>query len=600
MNEQSMIETGENAGKKFNEFNGVLGAIERSLLTAQDHLKRHDDAIYEALGTALDLGHMFATKREKEQDWDWSFLKDFVTFHNSPWTAKCETNMFHALVTVGFDKVDDVTGKPLCSAPQLSKYRTVLRYAFEAGMNGADLVRKLSQTSLSEIYEQAVSVFRFDPLDHFIEDDAQRYTRASKMLLEAADLPTGTFTEGFPKPEKQDGFLPAMIHVDEDGFKLVGVFDKEPADDVIHKVSSLVPAEAKRSRHKLAEQPGYPLFVACDLFTRFLPRIADVAEWQKAAKAAASPVLTHESSNEDVAALLAWMRNGSAGNKVDQPSESDLGDAMISKDVGQKFKLLDALRFVHDKSGWVASNITSLPHAPCCEVRFPEHRLTSRIAPMAMTSLEASRLVSRFPRHSPWKLHRANGGLVLRSQSDTSISLAATNLDDLVNWRSLDPDLKPVARFELSKDTLDKLDTWEAEFRDSVGHGRIQFQRYQSLEVVEDRLHLVLPDRDGHRRTFGMLTSEDTPAWTAPRFFDFKLVRHLIQFALDYGISYEFDLLKGYQGISAARFSLLGLPFDASVTLPLMLSQKGNPVEITLPQHTDPAPPTEPVSSSDR
>lgn len=588
MNEQSTLANGDNAEKKFKEFNGSLAAIEHALLTAQDHLKRHDDAIYDALGTALDLGHLFAEKREQEGDKDWSFLKDFVAFHNCPWTAKCESNTFHALVTVGFDKVDDVTGKPLCLAPQLSKYRTVLRYAFEQGMSGAELVGALKKATLSEFYERAVSVFRFDPLDHFVEDDDQRYIRASTQLLEIDDLPTGEFTTGVCRPENASGFLPAMIHVDEDGFKLVGVFHDEPTAIVTQKISSLVPAEAKRSRQKLTAQSGYSIYAACDLFTRFLPRIADVMEWQRAAKVAARPILTHESSEEDVATYMEWIRNG--GSPVDVQAET----AKQSKELDQKFKLLDALRFAHTSTGWTASNITTLPHTSCCEIRFPEGRSYRRVNPLSVTSLEANRLVSRFPKHSPWKVVRERGGLKLRSQSDASISLMAIDLDNLTNWRTLDPDLERVARFELSKDTLNKLDTWEAEFRESNGHGRSVFQRYQSLEVVDDQLHLVLPDRDGHRRTLGVSMNGDVLNLEAPRFIDFKQVRQLIQCAFDYGISYEFDLLNGYQGLSAVQFTFLDLPFDAIITLPLMLSQKGNPVEITLPLNADPVPPAEP------
>lgn len=51
---------GDNANKKFKEYNDVLAQIEVSLHTAAKHQISRNDAIHAALGQALDLGHLFS------------------------------------------------------------------------------------------------------------------------------------------------------------------------------------------------------------------------------------------------------------------------------------------------------------------------------------------------------------------------------------------------------------------------------------------------------------------------------------------------------------------------------------------------------------
>lgn len=584
MKDQATANIGDNVGKKFKEYNDVLGAIESSLLTARDHLNSHNSSIFSALGQALDLGHLFAAKRDEEDDVDWSFLRDFVAFHQKPWTAKCESNIFHGIVTVAFDIIDKTTGHVLSSAPQMSKYRTVLRYAFEKEMAGEDLVDLLEGVTLSVVYERAVSLFRFDPFSLFVENDEQRFQRASEELLTKPDLPSGEFTGDFPKPDIETGFVPAMLHVDQSGFKLVGLFEGDTENVIQAKVAGLVPAQAIRSSTSLSSQPGYALFVACDLFSRFLPKIADVHDWAKAAATASRPALSENPSEGELSEYLEKLRHKSSGqSSPDQDKEAAESKDQKTKQLAKKFVLLDALRFEQSSAGWVAESLTTQPYNPCCRMFFPRPRGTIPIERLDVTSKDAVHFVDQFPRKSPWKPMRSGAGLALQSVGEPATSFHAADLDDVTNWRTLDPELETIGRFNLSKPMLDDLSKWQQELKALNLHERTAFHRYQTIELVEGQLQLVLPDRPNQRRVLGELVSEEVAPFETQRFFDFHMVRKLIQFSLDYGVAYEFDLLSGHQGLSAARVSIKDLPFKATVTLPLMLSQKGNPVEITFP-----------------
>lgn len=75
-----------------------------------------------------------------------------------------------------------------------------------------------------------------------------------------------------------------------------------------------------------------------------------------------------------------------------------------------------------------------------------------------------------------------------------------------------------------------------------------------------------------------------TPAFQHTRFFDFRTCETLIQLALDYGTEFEFELLDCLKGLSAIRIFPMDFPVLGTVTLPLMLSNKGNPTEITAVQ----------------
>lgn len=359
MSNAANAQKGDNSAKKFKKFTDELVAIKASLLTAHDYTQKSDASINDALGNTLDLGWLIADKRAEEDDEDWSFLKEFVMYHDAPWTAKCDSNIFHALVTVAFDKVHPDTGHALTSQPQLSKYRAILRYAFTEGLRGDDLVKQLSRMTLSGVYEKAVSWLRFDPLDRFVEDEDQRFERAKSTLLELETLPNGKFTDEFPMPESSSGFVQAMLHVDEGGFKVVGIVSGDKEDVLRQKVAKLVPAEARRNTKKLSAEPFYSLYVACDLFQRFLPAVAGRDKWSKAEKIAQRPILTSESSAEDLEAYKTWWReNGSASEESDNVTDTQEERDEKAMELAKKFLPLDALRFVAGPDGWQANSIT--------------------------------------------------------------------------------------------------------------------------------------------------------------------------------------------------------------------------------------------------
>ena len=162
MKDHTDTEIGDNAGKKFKEYNDVLSEIESSLYSAATLQKKSNAATYVALGKALELGRIFDDLGD-----DYAALKEYLQYKEQPWTAKSEGNFFHGIVTVAFDIIDPQTNKSMTAAPQLSKYRMILKFAFERGMTGNDLMSMLSDTSINEVYEQAAERTRFDPFEEF-------------------------------------------------------------------------------------------------------------------------------------------------------------------------------------------------------------------------------------------------------------------------------------------------------------------------------------------------------------------------------------------------------------------------------------------------
>ena len=584
MKDHTEANIGDNANKKFKEYNDVVAQIEASLHTAAKHLISHNDAIHAGLGKALDLGHLFA-----EIDDEWALLKEFLQFHQKPWTAKNDGNFFHGIVTVAFDIIDPKTGKSFTSAPQMSKYRMILKYAFGRGLTGDALVELLSGSTLNDVYSLAAEQARFDPYEKYAEDTKQRFERAQKALLDGPrgdDLPSGKFTKSMKAPDAKTGFVPAMIKLDGNGFKLVKLYSNTSETQVMEDVAALVPAESKLARKSLAQQPGYGMFVTCDFYTRFLPKVANVEDWEKAVAATQRPMLEENPTDEDVNAYMDWWQENRTEPKPHGDDDTQEERDAKAKQLAKKFIPLDALRFEPDGDGWRAQSISTQPFNPYFEVVFAG--IGNRVpvdAAMSVPSRFAAQLVDQFPYETPWRYLRKAGGLALQSTSEKNLTFPASDLDDVAAWRTLDGDLKAIANFDLTKPMLQDLDRWKADLAALGLHGRTAFHRFQLLKLDEQQLFLALPDREDHRCALGNLTTEEPD--TLPkglRFFDFHMVRKLIKFAIDYGVAYQVDLLSGHQGLTALKFHALGLPFEASITLPLMLSQKGNPVEINFPR----------------
>ncbi len=194
MKDHTEAQSGDNATTKFKEFDDAVAKIGKSLAKAQKHFASNETATFEAIGQALDLGWVFDRLNEASADKDWSLLKDFLQYNGQSWSAKCEGNFFHGIVTVAFDVVDPKTDIALCSAPQMSKFRAVLRYAHKENLDGSTLVELLEEKRLKGVYELAFQRARFDPFERFAEDEDQRFDRAVTVLSSKTNFPTGGLT----------------------------------------------------------------------------------------------------------------------------------------------------------------------------------------------------------------------------------------------------------------------------------------------------------------------------------------------------------------------------------------------------------------------
>ena len=582
MTVQPSARVGDNSEKTFKYYNDVLSDIQTSIKAAAKFEQQSDEAIYEGLGKALELGRTFHSLAD-----DNVALKEYLQYKDVPWTAKSDGNFFHGIVTAAFAVIDPDTNLSMTAAPQLSKYRIILKYAFRQKMTADQLVAALSSSSITALYEIAAGAAHKDPFEKYADDENQRFARAKQELLNApssSSLPAGTFTQSMPMPSSKTGFVPALIQVDSNGFKLVKLYTNVPDKKVMEDVVALVPAEAKLARRKLVDEPAYAFFVACDIFQRFLPKIATVDDWERAISDGKRPILGENPSDEEVMEYTDWWRENRTEPKPhgddDTQEERDAKAIQIAK----KFITLDALRFRQTSMGWHGTSVTTQPFNPSFELQFerPSKRVIFDRA-LSIPSRIAAQFVDKFPHEAPWKLIRKAQGLALSSNHGQQV-LPASDVEDVVTWRSLDPELKTVASYELTKPMLEDLRLWKSQFSKLKLHGRAVFHRYQLLCVEDDGLQLALPDRERQRRDLGQLISEPfTEIPPGQRFVDFHMLRKLIQLTMDYGVSYQIDLLTGHQGLTALKFHIKGLPMAYSVTLPLMLSQKGNPVEINMP-----------------
>lgn len=584
MNEQRTIGKDDNTSKKFNDYDSYLRDIEAYVLQSQQHYEKHELAVFDAFGKTLDLGRLFTATRERDGDDNWSLLKDFLEAHNERWSSKCDVSIFHGLVSVCFGQ-KDTNGDPINSAPTLSRYRAVLRFADEEGLDGPGLVEQLKASSLDAFYKDALKRFRFDPLDEFIEDDDVRFERSLKYLNSLGGLPTAKFSDDLRKPKADEKFATAIVEIQEDDFKVLGFVD-EPGvkpDTMTNRVAALVPAEAKRTRKKLADKKLYWLYVTCDLYSRFLPDHATLKAWADAAKAAKLPLLDENSSDKDIDKYKERLKqqrdeHDAQKQEIDQAIKSGDTNAAVLK----KFKFLDALEFGVKDGRWRARTITTHPNTPCIEV-WPEANIPADqlINPIAMKGLHAKRFTAEFPRFAEWTWSRDNGIGILRDETGAASSATFQDMSALAQWKVVDPNLASVARYRLDKKLLCELEGWKDEYANIPRIGHSAFKNMMKLEANAGGLNLVHPLESNHHKQLGLTISGATPTFEYTRFFDFRTCETLIQLALDYGTEFEFDLMEGLEGLSAIRVYPQNFPVNGSITLPLMLSNKGNPAEIT-------------------
>ena len=156
MTKSSSTQLGHNVDKSVTDLDSNVADIRRKVTTAKGHMASHDEALFAALGETLDLGQQIADKRQQENDEDWEFLKKFMAYHDRLWSAKCDQNFFHGIVDIVFNFVDQATKLAFVKAPTLSKYRLILRFAFDHNLTGSDLVSDLHLKTFTAVYEEAV------------------------------------------------------------------------------------------------------------------------------------------------------------------------------------------------------------------------------------------------------------------------------------------------------------------------------------------------------------------------------------------------------------------------------------------------------------
>ena len=585
MSSQAQTSKNDNAEKKFEAFQSQLDQISSSFRNAVALAQKSDDALFEALAATLELGLEFKRLKVEADDADWDLLKDFLEAHGERWSAKCEVSFYHGLAAVAFNQTD-ADGDPLISAPTLSRYRAVLRYAHEINLDGPKLVEKLKAKTVDGVYKDALSHFRYDPFERHIENRDVGFQRSVRHLYRnRKGMPEIAYTNGFKKPKSVSGFATAIVRVRSNKMQIVGFTDDVDDEDTMRdRVISMVPAEATRRRKKLSDQNLYWLYVTCDIYSRFLPKLADRNAWAKAAELADIPLINENSSDQDVQNMLArYSELGATRERRNELAAAALSEPNSA--LMKKFLYLDALEFSLKDGAWLARTISTHPNTPTISVIPPKEPSTSSDSwSVALQGFDAARFVDQFPRHEDWSVARENGLLRFSyadGKSDRKSQFVMQDMREVGAWRTADPKLTPVAEFSLDRQQLHALEHWRREFAETPRIGRKAFQSILRVEQSGGQVLLVQPLNSRELRPLGTMTSGSVPVFDEPRFFAYKPCGQLLSLALDYGTSFTFELLEGHEGLSAIRVRPTDFPIEATVTLPLLLSNKGNPAEIT-------------------
>lgn len=569
------IKSDHNQDERFEELNQQIEGIQGDVSYAAENLAAHDQHIHEALGQTLDLGLEFIQKREDEDDENWTFLKAFLDFHKVKWSSRCEENIFHGLVDVSFNFIDPKTGEVFVSASTRSKYRTVLKHAYENGLDGEALTDDLKDRTFRRYYEEALKTYaKTSPLDKYVEDDTDRYQRAVKHLAKMNAPILDKIPNGFEMPNTKSGFLSAVVHNDNGQFKVVG-FDQEDEAELRAKVSGLVPDEAVRNTKKLREKNMFWLYVVSDFYTRFLPKISDIVSWNQLAVDYDVSEFDPSMSNEEVEEHLRQKFE-------DREKEKEKRKTAAESAKKTNFAAMNALQLVSNATELTAYSLTTLPNTPCIEiggVEITDDNL--RNLELTLTDIQANGFVESFLAFEDFQTNPISNGLSLVNNNPNIKPIDLRDYSQATDWRLLDQTLQTAGQFELGKHKLLNLGRWKSDFSRSKSYGRHAFQNIQSLDVANNNLNLLFPHDPGQNRILGSLTSNKLPSTNSARFFDYRNVIKLGDFAKDYGVEFELEWLEGHQGASALKFHVIGLDFKAAITLPMLISIKGNPIQIT-------------------
>lgn len=571
------IQNNDNQDERFDAVNEIITQIHGDVANAAQGMASHDNNIYEALAQTLDLGLEFIQKREDEDDKDWSFLKGFLDHSNVKWSSKCEDNIFHGLVDVSFNFIDPKTGVVFVSAPTMSKYRLVLKHAHEHGFDGDTLKADLEQRTLRGYYEDASKYYaKPNMLAKYVEDDADRYKRAVKHLTKINAPVLQNIPNNFVIPSTKSGFMSAVVHNDNGQYKVVG-FEDDRDEEIRARVSSLVPAEAIRNTKKLRDKNLYWLFVASDLFTRFLPSISDAQAWSRQNEFKQEIYIDPNDSNVDIQEKL---KKKFDAQNTDDAKKKASNSGSLSKG---KFVSLNALQLVANANGISAHSLTTHPNTPCVEIGGIEiDDANWRSLSVTLKDQQANQYKESFLEFEDMKSQVHQGGLTLSHNSIKSDDIELVDYSDVSNWRVLNKQILTLGEFEVDKQLILGLRRWKTDFSSGKSFGRSAFQNMQLLKLEGDELRLVFPNDADQFRILGTNKGQSFTTGNSARYFDFKYILKILEFIDDYGIDFDVDWLSGHQGASALRFYMMGLGFDAAITIPMMLSIKGSPVEITV------------------
>lgn len=591
MNKIAPATIGDNSEKTFNDFNAKFATIELSVRNAHERLTQYDQQLFAALGETLELGVLIAAKRKEDRDEDWDFLKGLLEHHSRKWSPKCEKNIFHELVSIGFDKLDE-EDEPITTAPNMSKYRMILRYAQGKKWDSEKLQEELSKQTLTGVYKAAVSDFRRGPLDKFVENTQDRYERAEKSFAQRCGLPAGTWTNEMPRPKSSNAFASALLKLTDTGYEVVFVAEDEKSTEIEAKVASLVPETAVRSSKKLADQNLYWLFVACDFYRRFQQSPTKQKGFEKAEADAGIPSLGMDPSDaeiiEHLQSLIAYGEKRSAKSSKFAKKVA----TMTEQEWTKKFVLLNAILLSYKSGQWVVESRSTLAHAPSLRVVLG-HEIPNLKTGKShwIKDFEANAFALDFPSFENWKITAHDAGAQISAASLSSRPCLLADYSNLANWKSLDASMYSLCRFDVTVDILGHLARWRADEKAKGSFTRHAFQGKLRLEIQGATLVLVFPNDPNRSRNLGELISGPLPQNIEERFIEFSLVETMISWAKDYGSTFEIDLLAGHQGWTALEIKAIGHKMEVAVTVPLLLSHKGAPTEINLP----PLPKPEPV-----
>lgn len=577
---QNATPNNHNVAADIQTYSNQLAPIHSGVASAATNMAAHDKDLFEALGLTLDFGLAIISKRKVDSDDDWEFLKAFLDFHKVKWTSKSDENIFHGIVDVAFGYIYPKSGKAFVSSPTLSKYRLVLRFALDNKQTGSDLTADLHSRTFRAIYDEAVKFYSGDPFDTYLEDNNERYKRAVTKLGPQTGPILGAFPTGFKQPDKSKKFVSAIVQVNAGQYKVIS-FEEETDDEIKEKVTKLVPAEAIRARKKLTDKYMYWLYVLSDFYTRFLPNIAEQITWDEQLKAAGRPVLDPDATDEEIQQHLKNIvdqkeeEQDEYNDKVDQITN---GTAKI-----QKFVSLNALSITGTNNVLTASSLTTHPNTPCVDasgIQFDDGNWQG--APYTMTDTQVTQFKNKYLKFDQVHSLETNGVLTLYTDNQNIDPMIIEDHSTLANWRRLDPSLVSNGDIDLGRRSMLDLNRWKEDFSGQKSFGRKAFKSIHLLEIANGELSLTFSDNPNEKRLLGVFKNSNIPSTNSARYFDYKNMLKLLDFAKDYGVTYEIEWLQGHQGASALKFHAIGLPFNASVTLPMMLSMKGNPVEIAV------------------